>query len=136
MNILVDTDVLIDVALDREPFSRDSCALLDRLEQRPGIGFVAWPSLSNFYYLVAPGTGKTTARGFLVDLLRFVHVAPTTTASFMTAAGLEKTDLEDAMQVAAALAAKAEAIATRNVADFARSPIPALPPADVLDRLR
>lgn len=136
MIILVDTDVLVDVALDREPFSRDSCALLDRLERRPGAGFVAWHSLSNFYSLVASGTGKTTARAFLVDLLRFVHVAPTTTASFMTAAVLEMTDLEDAMQIAAAVVATADAIATRNLADFARSPVPAFSPAHVPGRLR
>ena len=48
MIILIDTDVLIDVALDREPFAENAAALLDRLEQDPGKGFVAWHSISNF----------------------------------------------------------------------------------------
>jgi predicted nucleic acid-binding protein len=134
--VLIDTDVLVDVALDRAPFAGDSSALLDRIERLPGAGFVAWHSLSNLYYLVAPGVGKVSAKDFLVDLLRFVQVAPTTTASFMAAARLPMTDLEDAMQVAAALACKADVIATRNLQDFKRSPVPARRPAAVLDELR
>ncbi len=135
MIVLVDTDVLIDVALDREPFADASCALLDRLEQLPGTGFIAWHSLSNVDYLVSPGTGRARARDYLVDLLRFVEVAPTTTDSFRVAARLQMTDLEDAMQVAAALACNAQVIATRNLEDFARSPVPAKDPASLLEDL-
>jgi anaerobic selenocysteine-containing dehydrogenase len=53
-----------------------------------------------------------------------------------TAARLPMTDLEDALQVAAALACKAEVIATRKLHDFKRSPVPARSPAAVLDELR
>ena len=42
MILLVDTDILIDVALDRMPYAESSSALLDRLEQTPGTAFVAW----------------------------------------------------------------------------------------------
>jgi predicted nucleic acid-binding protein len=135
VRVLVDTDVLIDVALDRAPFSEASAALIDRLERLPGSGFVAWHSLSNFYYLVSPGTGKVRARDFLLDLLCFVRVAPTVADSFRVAAQLEMPDLEDAMQVAAALACEADVIATRNLSDFARSPIRAEAPAELLPKL-
>jgi hypothetical protein len=54
----------------------------------------------------------------------------------MAAARLPMTDLEDAMQVAAALACKAEVIATRNLLDIKRSPVLARSPAAVLDELR
>ena len=57
MIVLVDTDVLIDIALDRMPYVESSSALLDKLEQRPGTAFVAWHTLSNFYYLVTPTRG-------------------------------------------------------------------------------
>jgi predicted nucleic acid-binding protein len=134
--VLIDTDILVDVALDRAPFADASSALLDRLERLPGSGFVAWHSLSNLYYLVSPGVGKSSTKDFLVDLLGFTQVAPTTTESFMAAARLPMTDLEDAMQVAAALACKAEVIATRNLDDFKRSPVPARSPGAVLDELR
>ena len=54
MKLLLDTDVLLDVALDRKPHAESSSALVDALERRPGSGFIAWHSISNFYYLVAP----------------------------------------------------------------------------------
>lgn len=130
--ILIDTDVLLDVALDRAPHADASAQLLDLLERRGRGAFVAWHTLSNFYYMVRPARGHDDARAFLLDLVGFVTVAPTDTASLRYAAALPMPDLEDAMQVAAARASGASTIATRNVGDFARSPIPALTPADIL----
>ncbi len=136
MIVLVDTDILIDLALDREPFAEPAARLLDALEKNPGQGFVAWHSLSNFYYLVAPKRGKRITRDFLLDLTRFVQVAPTTTEVFRAVAQLDLPDFEDAMQVAAALACGAEVIATRNLPDYARSPVRAAAPSSVLDELQ
>lgn len=48
MIVLIDTDVLIDVALDRRPFSDPAGRLLDALQERRGEGYVAWHSISNF----------------------------------------------------------------------------------------
>jgi predicted nucleic acid-binding protein len=127
--VLVDTDVLIDLALDRAPHAEPAAQLLDALEAQPGHGFVAWHSLSNFFYMVAPSRGKGGAKDFLLDLTRFLAVAPTTTESFQTAGRLDLSDFEDAMQVAAALACGAGVIATRNLRDYARSPVQAVKPS-------
>ena len=48
---------------------------------------------------------------------------------------LPMADFEDALQVAAASACGARSIVTRNARDFARSPIPAVTPAEALARL-
>lgn len=133
--ILLDTDVLIDVALDRPPHAEGAARLLTLLEQRPRIAFVAWHTLSNFYYLVSPARGGDDARQFLMDLTRFVSVAPTDTDAFHFAATLPLKDFEDAMQVAAAWSTGATCIATRNVKDFRSSPIPAKEPAKLVREL-
>jgi len=133
--ILLDTDVLIDVALDRAPHSAAASGLLDLLERRPRMAFVAWHTLSNFYYLVSPTRGRGDAREFLVDLTRFVLVAPTDTEAFQYAALLPMPDFEDALQVGAARACGASFIATRNVKDFRKSPIPARTPKQLLAEL-
>lgn len=136
MIVLLDTDVLIDVALERAPFVGPAAALLDALELRPGAAFIAWHTISNFFYLVAPTRGRTMARCFLLDLARFANVAPTTTQSLRYAASLALGDFEDALQVAAAAACEADVIATRNTRDYVKSPIRAAPPSTVLERLR
>ena len=133
--MLLDTDVLIDLALDRRPHADAAAEVLDRLQRGPKRAFVAWHTLSNFYYLVAPRRSGVGARDFIEQLTRFVAVTTTDTDAIRYAADLPMADFEDAMQVAAARACGATHIITRNVSDFARSPIPALTPRDALDAL-
>ncbi len=135
MSFLLDTDVLIDLALDRAPFAESAAALLDILEQRPGFAWIAWHTASNFYYLVVPERGPAGARRFLAELTDFIGVAPTTTESLRTATGLPLHDFEDAMQVAAAIACGAELIVTRNLKDYRSSPISAVSPQQAVERL-
>ena len=133
--ILLDTDVIIDVALDRRPHSGPASELLDRLERGQESGFIAWHTVSNFYYLVAPSRGGLSARDFIVELTRFVAVATTDTESVRYAAALPMTDFEDALQVAAAHACGAQHIVTRNAKDYERSPIRAISPQEALNGL-
>jgi len=134
--ILLDTDVLLDVVLDRAPHAEASSALLDLLERRPRMAFVAWHTVANFFCLVRPARGAGEARDFLLDLTGFVTVAPTDTDDLRYGASLPLPDLEDAMQVAVARACGAQYIATRNVKDFRKSPVPARTPAELLEELR
>ena len=76
--------------------------------------------------------GRHGAREFLLDLTRFIDVAPTTTASLRFAGDLDLKDFEDALQVAAAKACRADIIATRNLRDYANSPIAAARPEAVV----
>ena len=123
MRVLIDTDVLLDVALNREPFVRDSRKILDWAQGEPHQAAVAWHSLSNIFYL----TGSP-ARAFIKDLLQFVEVAPTGTRDAKPAVGFPMGDLEDALQAASALAFDALFIVTRNSRDFKGSPVPSITP--------
>ena len=133
--MLLDTDVLIDVALDRRPHAGPSSELLEQVERGPRRAFVAWHTLSNFYYLVTSARGDADTRDFITELVRFVAVAPADTAALRYALSLPMADFEDAMQVAAARACGASHIVTRNVRHFARSPIPAITPREALAQL-
>jgi len=133
--MLLDTDILIDLALDRSPHAEAASELLDRIEHGRHSAFIAWHTVSNFYYLVSSSRGRTDTRDFIVELTRLVTVASTGTEALRYAAALPMPDFEDAMQVAAARACGARHIVTRNVKDYRRSPIPALSPQDALTRL-
>jgi predicted nucleic acid-binding protein len=133
--ILLDTDVLIDVALDRHPHSDPASELLDRIEHGWESACIAWHSVSNLYYIVAPARGGVSTRDFIVELARFVAVAETGTEAVRYATELPMTDFEDAMQVAAAHACGAQHIVTRNIKDYTRSPIRAVSPQEALSRL-
>ena len=133
--ILLDADVLIDIALDRHPHSGPAADLLDRIEHGAESACIAWHSVSNLHYLVAPARGGVSTRDFIVELTRFVAVASTDAEAVRYAAELPLTDFEDAMQVAAARACGARHIVTGNIKDYERSPISAIRPADALREL-
>ena len=134
--MLLDLVVILDLVLDREPYSAPAAELLGILETRPGSAFIARHSISNFVYLSTGRRGRKTSRQFVADLCRFVAVAKTDTESLHYAAGLPMSDFEDAMQVAAAAACGADVIVTRNLRDYRRSPIRAAAPGDVIPELR
>ncbi len=133
--ILLNTDVLVDIALDRHPHSESASELLDRIEHGAEAAYIAWHSVSNLYYVIAPAVGGVSARDFIVELTRFVAVATTDTEGIRYAAELPMADFEDAMQVAAARACGARHIVTRNVRDYVRSPIRAVDPQQALGEL-
>jgi len=133
--ILLDNDVLSDIALDRHPHSGPASELLDMIERGAETACIAWHSVSNLYYLVSPTRGSMSTRDFIVELTQFVEVAMTDTEGIRYAVSLPMTDFEDAMQVAAARACGARYIVTRNIRDYENSPIPAVSLQDALAEL-
>ena len=130
--ILIDSDVLLDVALREEPFFRESAAFLLEAGRSSEPACIAWHSVSNVYYVARRRDPDADARGFILNLLEWVEIAPTDAESVRFAASLPMDDFEDALQVAAAEACGARQIVTRNLRDYSASPIPAVSPQEAL----
>ena len=130
MRVLIDTDVLLDVALKREPFVSASQQVLDWAQSEPHQAAVAWHSLSDIFYL----TGSSS-RDFIKDLIQFVEVAPAGSKEAKQAVGFPMADLEDALQAAAALAFDALFVVTRNSRDYRGSLVPAISPVRFIKEL-
>ena len=127
MKILLDADVLIDVALARPNFVESSDRLLRQIESGAWEAGVAWHSLSNLSYL----TGKK-ARGFIRDLVQFVEVPKTGMNEILVALNLPIKDFEDALQAAIALSFGASYVVSRNLRHYRKSPVPAISPREFL----
>jgi predicted nucleic acid-binding protein len=126
---LIDSDVLLDVALIREPHAQASASVL-RWAESGGSAAVAWHTLTNCAYLL-----KRDGRPFLERLLQVVEVASVGGADARRALQLPMNDIDDAFQAAAALAWGADVIVTRNLVDYRHSPVGALSPAAFLKRV-
>jgi predicted nucleic acid-binding protein len=131
LKVLVDTNVVLDVFLDREPFADDSSVLLSRVERGQITGLVAATTVTTLYYLCAKGLGRNRAKRELTTLLTILDVAAVNRAVFETALRSQMKDFEDAVLVAAGEHAGVDAIATRNKKDFAASRIPVYTPAEL-----
>lgn len=130
MIVLLDSNVLFDVASRRQPHYAASNHVMALCRRRALSGAVAFHSVANLYYEYGkPGLPFIQER-ILRDLQ--VHGASAAVIAATLAAGFK--DFEDALQCAAAQTAGAAFIITRNVKDFKFSPVPAMTPADFLAR--
>ena len=91
--VLIDTDVLLDVALRRSKFFSGGADVL-RWAESGGQAAIAWHSISNCAYLL-----KHEGRDFLKMLLSIVDVAPVAAKEAHRALDLPMKDLEDAIPV-------------------------------------
>jgi len=73
-NIFLDCDILLDVALEREPFYHASSELLNYLEAHPNTGFIAWHSISNLFYIFYKASSKEEAKNFILELCQFRNI--------------------------------------------------------------
>lgn len=133
--ILLDVDVILDVLARRAPFFTDSCALLSACESGRCTAFVAGHTIPTLAYLLSKHADAGTARSALAGLLRLVEVVPVDRTTIEEALAFDFKDFEDAVQMAAAAAIDADYVATRNVKDFAKGPVAAIAPADLVPLL-
>jgi predicted nucleic acid-binding protein len=134
MIVLIDSDVLLDVGLEREPWVEDASRLFDLAQSAVLTGFVSWHSVANVHY-IAKRAGAPDTRSFIGDFLDFMLIASVGHADMLFALEQDMSDFEDAMQVAAAIACRATRIVTRNTRDFAGSMVPAVTPAELLKEI-
>lgn len=132
LRVLLDVDVVLDVLTKREPFFQDSVALLAACETARCEGYVAAHTLTTLWYLLTKHHNATYTRGRVSDLLRVVGVAPVDGEVIQRALVGEFADFEDGVQMAAATGVAADYVATRNLTDFSRGPVPALAPAELV----
>ncbi len=124
MKLLLDINIILDVLLDREPWSDAASRLLSAIESNKAEGFVAPHTLPTIYYVIAQSQDRKIARTAATDLLRILDVVPITRADFQRALELSMSDYEDAVQAAAALTIGADYLVTRNEKDFRAAPVP------------
>ena len=128
MRILLDTNVFLDVLLERKDWVNSSQAILDWCEANTGSAWVSWHTLSNLYYVGTKIVGSVAAGEFIDTILKEFQVCPVSTETAHISRKLQFSDYEDAMQAACALSAGVDWIITRNIKDFASSPIRAISP--------
>lgn len=130
--LLIDTNVILDMMLAREPWAADATLLLDAAATERASGFIASHAVTTIHYIVSKATSRKVATRAIGDLLQIVRVVGLETDDFYQALTLGLPGFEDAAQVAAAMTIGADFIVTRNARDFRGSPIATQPPGAML----
>lgn len=132
MKILFDTNVLLDVLLNRTPHVDASAAAMAHVENSVITGVACTHTLTTLFYFLEKSLGKDVARTHLARLLSLFEVAAVNRPVLTAALAIDFEDYEDAVVHEAAVAVGADAIVTRNGTDFAAAKVPVLTPAELL----
>ena len=130
---MCDTNVIIDVLLEREPFTEDSYKVLKLCEERKIDGFVSASSVTDIYYLVRKYTHNIDlAYKAIGKLLEIAKVCSVTNNDILIAFQEKAKDFEDCLVATCAKSIHCDYIVTRNKRDFEGFGIPVFTPAEIL----
>jgi predicted nucleic acid-binding protein len=124
LKLLLDTTIVLDLLLDRMPFSDFAAELFSNVEEGTIIGYLCGTTITTVYYLTAKTVGAAKAEVEIKKLLNLFEVAPVNRHVLEAALVAEFNDFEDAVIHEAACHVGAEALVTRNQKDFKKSRIP------------
>lgn len=129
--ILVDTNVLLDYILTREPFYDDANKIVCDCVRGIVKGCIAAHSISNMFYILRKDYNTEERREVLLSLFTIFDVEGIDRIKLTSALDNEEfSDFEDCLQMECAKAYGAKYIVTRNVKDYATSEIKAISPKD------
>jgi predicted nucleic acid-binding protein len=134
--ILFDTNIVLDVLLDRQPHVEASASVWAAVEAGGAAGMLAAHAVTTVHYLVRRETSEVRTRRILSAVLRIFGVAPVNSTVLQEALELSFPDFEDAVTAAAARSAGCEFIVTRDLKGFRGSPVRVLAAEAIVPLLR
>ena len=131
--IFIDTNILLDVAMHRNDFLKQSAAIWADCESGKVQGFVSAISLDNMHYVLRKHLDPATALEDVRLVLNIFSVVPPDESILRLSVDLPHKDFEDAIQTFSAVQAKADCIVTRDRQHFSGNYMPVISPAEYLD---
>lgn len=135
MRVLLDTNVVLDFLLDREPFADAAAQVWEAHRHGKIVAYVSAITPVNIFYIARKLKGVDMARQAVAGLLHECQVASVDASVLRAAAALSIKDYEDAVQLASALHNRLDAIVTRDPNDYPSDSLAILSPSDVLTTL-
>jgi predicted nucleic acid-binding protein len=131
--LFIDTDIILDIVLKRDPFFSDSQKVLSLIERNYFSGFTSSLVITNCYNIVNTNTDEKTALKTISKLRSILNVLPFTDKE--TGESLNSTikDFEDGIQYFIALNNGINSLITRNISDYKDLDINVLTPTDFLN---
>ena len=135
MKVLIDTNIILDVLCDRTEFLEASSRVWKYCEINKISGVISAISVPNIVYILRKELDPDKTKEIIDRLLLIFDVAELKAEDLRKAAEMKTSDYEDAIQMCCADRINADFIVTRNIRDFVSSPVPAVKPSELLDRI-
>lgn len=126
--IFVDTNIIIDLIANREPFSKYAIALFSEAEKKKVKLFTSSHAIATTHYLLKKYV-EEKLRQLLLSLTDYLHIISIDAELIKKGLKSKHRDFEDALQIlCAGSIPKMDCIVTRNTKDFKDSDIPVISP--------
>lgn len=132
MKLLIDTNVILDIFLKREPFFEDSYKVIRTAAETQTPCFLSANAVTDIFYILRKNVkSPDQAREYLYKLTQLVLIADVLSDDITMALRSEITDFEDAVAASVAERIGADYIVTRNVRDFSPCKIKVIKPKEI-----
>ena len=135
MRVLLDTNVVLDFVLARQPFFTEADEIFLRLKNKKFEAFVSAITPINVFYTTRKEIDKATAFSAIEELLKLVEITQSNRPIYHNALSLDFNDYEDAVQHECAVAESPDAIVTRNTKDYKNASLNDYSPTEFLQIL-
>jgi predicted nucleic acid-binding protein len=132
VKVLIDTNIIFDLALIRIPFYDEADEIFYLIEQDKIQGFVSATTVTDIYYILRKRKGKEWTFKFLKRLTNLCQINPITEEIILQALNNSYKDFEDDIQYYSALVNNLDALVTRNLQDFPDSKLLILSPSQLI----
>jgi len=136
MRILLDTNIILDIALGRVPHLADSADVFRKIDNESIYGFVTATTITDIYYVAKREKGHQTTIDFISNLIEIVDVIGIDREIVIASLVSDFADFEDAIQSVSSRLNGIDYIITRNQKDFIKSEISAVSPKELLALLK
>ncbi len=130
--VFVDTDIILDLLSEREPFYKDSAQLFSRADKGEIKLFVSSLSFANLNYMLSRQYSADQAKKKLLKFKTLVNVLAVNDKIIDLALSSDFKDFEDGIQYFTSIENNVKIILTRNLKDFKTAEIPVMTAAQFL----
>jgi len=116
--LFIDADVILDLLLDRQPFSSSSLKLFTLIEEKEVTAYTSPVVLANIYYISAKLVDKKSALQHIRKLLALLRITAIDEKIMLLSANSAFKDFEDAIQYFSAKNEAIDFLITRNKLDY------------------
>lgn len=134
--ILIDTNIVLDFALRREPFGEQAKDLILSFGNRNLRVYITASSATDIYYILNKIKGREFAINFLKNFISIVRVAGVDEEIITEALNSKMKDFEDAVQTETANFNDIDIIITRDKKDYQNSGLQVFSPTEYINELK
>lgn len=132
MKILFDTNIILDLLLDRAPFAEHAQLLFEKVESGVVEGYLAATTITTLDYFLKKSLSSKDAVHIIKKLMKLFEIAPINRLALEDALDSGFQDFEDAVLHASAVHCGAQAIVTRDEAGFSKASLAIYSPEALL----